>query len=97
MMLQKENIKEYNSNWPQLHDHPYKNINTCMLWIWKNKSLFNLKNHQPNIDKIYLHAYIAKNLYKAKCHLTIKKGKNTSIGINGFNNAVSFFNKIREG
>ena len=32
----KENIKEHNPNWPQIHDHPH-NINTWRLWIRENK------------------------------------------------------------
>ena len=33
-----------------------QNINNWELWIWKKKSLFNLINQQPDIDKIYLYA-----------------------------------------
>ena len=52
----KENIKEHNSNWPQIPDHPYR-----ILIIWgsrsgKTNSLFNLINQEPDIDKTYLNA-----------------------------------------
>ena len=44
----KENIKEYNPNWPQIMEYI--------------RNTFNLKSHQPDIDKIYLYA---KNPYEA--------------------------------
>ena len=40
------------------------------LWIWKNKLLFNLTIHQPDIDKFYLYA---KDPYEAKYQLLIDK------------------------
>ena len=52
----KENIKEHNSNWPQIPYHPYR-----ILIIWgsgsaKTNSLFNLTNQEPDIHKTYLNA-----------------------------------------
>ena len=38
----KENIKEYNPNWPQIMEYI--------------RNTFNSKSHQPDIDKIYLYA-----------------------------------------
>ena len=65
----KENIKEHNPNWPQIPDHPYG-----ILLIGgsgsEKKSLYNLINHQSDIDKIYL---FAKDLYDAKYHFYFKK------------------------
>ena len=65
----KENIKEHNPNWPQIPDHPYG-----ILLIGgsgsEKKSLFNLINHQSDIDKIYL---FAKDPYEAKYHFYFKK------------------------
>ena len=45
----KENIKEHNPNWLQIPDHP------CRILIIGVNSLFNLINHLPDIDKIYLY------------------------------------------
>ena len=65
----KENIKEHNPSWPQIPDHPYG-----ILLIGgsgsEKKSLYNLINHQSDIDKIYL---FAKDLYDAKYHFYFKK------------------------
>ena len=52
----KENIKEYNPNWPQIMEYI--------------RNTFNLKSHQPDIDKIYLYA---KNPYEAKYQSIINK------------------------
>ena len=43
--VKKENMKEYNPDWPQIPDHPYRIKN----------SLFNLISQQPDIDIIYLY------------------------------------------
>ena len=65
----KENIKEHNPSWPQIPDHPYG-----ILLIGgsgsEKKSLYNLINHQSDIDKIYL---FAKDPYEAKYHFCFKK------------------------
>ena len=59
----KESIKEYNSNWSQIPDHPYRILIIGWSRSVKTNSLFNLKNHQSDIDKIYLYA---KDPYEAK-------------------------------
>ena len=56
----KENIKEHNPNWPGSR-------------FGKANSLFNLINHQPDIDNIFLYA---KYLNEAKYGFLIKKRKN---------------------
>ena len=48
-------------------------------------SLFNLINHQRDIDKIYLYA---KNPYEAKYQFLINKREKTSL--NRFNNSKAF-------
>ena len=50
----KEYIKEHNPNWPQILDHPYRLLVIGGSGPGKTNSLFDLINHQPNIDKIYL-------------------------------------------
>ena len=53
----KENIKELNPNWPQIPDHhSYRILIIGGSGSGKINSLFNLINHQPDIDKIYLYA-----------------------------------------
>ena len=51
-------------------------INNWRLWIWKNNSLFNLINQQPDIDKIYLYA---KDPYEAKYQFLINNREGTSL------------------
>ena len=69
----KENIKEHNPNWPKTSDHPYKILMIGGSWFGKTKSLFNLINHQRDIDNIFLYA---KYLNEAKYGFLIKKRKN---------------------
>ena len=42
----KENIKEYNPNWPQILDHPYKILRIGGSGSGKTNLLFDLINHQ---------------------------------------------------
>ena len=51
-----EIIKEYNPNWLQIRDHPYRILMTGGSGSRKANSLFNLINHQPDTDKIYLYS-----------------------------------------
>ena len=66
----KENTKEHNPNWPQIIDHPYRILIIGGSGSGKTISLFNLINHQPDIDKIYLYA---KHPYKSKYQFLINK------------------------
>ena len=75
----KENIKEHNPNWLQIPDHPYR-----ILIIGVN-SLFNLINHLPDTDKVYLYP---KDLYEPKCQFLINKIKCT--GLKHFNDSKAF-------
>ena len=68
----KENTKEHNTNWPQIPDHPYRALIIWCSGSGKTNSLFNLINHQPDIDKIYLYA---KDPYETKYQFLIKKRK----------------------
>ena len=53
--------------------------------MWKNKLIYNLVNHQPDIDKIYLYA---KDPYKAKYQILINKQE--SAGIKHINVSKAF-------
>ena len=48
----KENIKDNNSNWPEISVHPYRDLIIGGSESVKINSLFNLINQQPDIDKI---------------------------------------------
>ena len=47
----KENMKEHNPNWPQIHDHPYRVLIAGGSGFGKTNSLFNLINEEPDSDK----------------------------------------------
>ena len=66
----KEELKEHNSNWSELPDHPYGILIIGGSGSEKTNSLFNLINQQPDIDKIYLYAL---DLNEAKYQFLIKK------------------------
>ena len=61
----KENITEYNPNWPQVPDLPYRILIIAGSGSGKASSLFELINHQQEliIHKIYL---FAKDSYEVK-------------------------------
>ena len=63
--ITKEDIKEHNSNWLEIRDHPLRGSGSG-----KTNALLNLISHEPGIDKTYLYA---KGLYEAKHQLLIKK------------------------
>ena len=66
----KENIKEHNSNWPQIPYHPYKILIIGGCGYGKTNSFFNLISQQPDINKIYLYA---KDPYETEYQLLINK------------------------
>ena len=53
-----ENIKNQQSNKPQIPDHPYRILIIGGSRSEKTKVSLNLINHQPDIDKIYLYAKV---------------------------------------
>ena len=84
-MKTKQNIK-----WPYIPDHPYRIIIIGGSGCGKTNMLLNLINHQPDIDKIYLYA---KDPYKAKYQILIKKREST--GLKHFNDPrYKIFTKI---
>ena len=67
-MSQKETQKN-NPNWPHVPDLLQRILVIRGSGSWKTNSLFNLINHQPDIDEIYLYT---KDPDKAKDQFLIK-------------------------
>ena len=74
--IAKENIKEHNSNSPQILDHPYGISIIGGTAYGKTNSLFNITNQQPDIDKIYL---FAKDPYEGKHQFLINKQESAGL------------------
>ena len=70
IMLQKENIKEHNPNWPQIPDHPCRILTTGDLCSGRTISLFNLISQQPDTKTICFY-----NLFKDPCEAKFKLEK----------------------
>ena len=83
--LTKESISKYNSNWPEIPDHPYRIFIIGGSGSGKTNSFFNLINQQPDIDKIYLYT---NNPYEAKYQFLINKREST--GLKHFNDSKAF-------
>ena len=81
----KENLKEHNSNWSQIRDHPNRILIIGCSGSGKRNSLFNLLSHQPDIDQIYIYA---KDPYEAKYEFLINKQE--SAGLKHFNDSKAF-------
>ena len=80
-----ENKTEYNPKWPYIPDHPYKILIIGGSGSRETNTLLNLRNNQPDIDKIYLHA---KDPYEAKYQFLINKREST--GLKHFNDPKAF-------
>ena len=83
--ITKEEIKEHNSNWPEVLEHSYRILLIEDSGHGKTNALLNLINHEPVINKIYLYA---KDPYEAKYQLLINKRKST--GLKYFNDPKAF-------
>ena len=68
--ITKEGIKEHNPNWPEIPDNPYRILIFEGSESRKTNALFNLINHEQDINKIYLYA---KNPFEAKYQYLINK------------------------
>ena len=84
-MLSKK-TKEYNPNWSEIPDHPYRILILRGSGSRKINPLFNLINQQPDIDKIHLYA---KYPYEAKYQFLINK--RTSTGLKHLNDSKGFY------
>ena len=80
-----EIIKEYNPNWPQICDDPYRSLVIRSSRNGKTNALLHLIIHQPDIYKIYLYA---KDLYEAKYQLVINKRE--SVDLKDSNDSKAF-------
>ena len=62
MILQEKTLKNYNPNWPQIPDCPYRILIIGGCGSGKPNALLNLIRHQLDIDKIYtLRMHIKQN------------------------------------
>ena len=68
--IKKEDIKEHNSNWPEIADHSYEISIVGGSGSGKTNALLGLINHESKIDKI---SFYAKDLHEAKYQLLINK------------------------
>ena len=83
--ITKEDIKENNLNWPEIPDHPYQILIVGGSGSGKRNALFNLTNHEPDIDKKNLYA---KDPCEEKYQLLINKRESTDLKY--FNDSKAF-------
>ena len=84
-----ENKIEHNSKWPHIPDHPYRILIVGGSGSGKTNALLNLKNNQPDIDKIYLYA---KDPYEAKYQYLINKRE--KVGLDHFKAFMEYSNDM---
>ena len=80
-----ENKTENNKNWPYIPDHPYRILIIRGSVSGKTNVLLNLRENQPDINKIYLYPKVPN---EAKYQYLITKRE--SVGINHFNDPKAF-------
>ena len=76
--ITKGDIKEHNSDWTEISDHPYEILIIGDSGSGKTNVLLNLISHEPVIDKIYLYA---KAPSEEKYQLLINKRESTGLSI----------------
>ena len=81
----KEETKEHNQNRPDILDHTYRMLIIGGSGSGKTNSLFNLINHQSDIDKTYSYD---KDLNEAKYQFLIKMRE--EVGTKHFNDPKAF-------
>ena len=72
----KENVKEHDTSWTQILDHPYKILIFGGSGSRKTNSLFKLINKQLNIEKVSLYA---TDTYEEKYQFLINKQESTGL------------------
>ena len=65
-----KNKTEHNSNWPYIPDHPNRILILGGSGLGKTNALLNLRNDQPDTDRIYLYL---KDPYEAEYQYLINK------------------------
>ena len=75
----------FNQEWPYIPDHPHRILIIGVSGSRKTKVLFDLINHQEDIDKINLYT---KEPYTAKYHFLIKKRE--KVGLKHYNDSKTF-------
>ena len=80
-----ENIREHNSKWPYIPDHPYRILIIGGSGSGKTNALLNLINNQRDINEIYLYA---KDPYEAKYQYLINKRE--KVGLDHFDDPKTF-------
>ena len=80
-----ENKIQHNLNCPYIPDHSYRILIIGGSGSGETNALLNLRNNQPDIDKIYLYA---KDPYEAKYQYLIKICK--KVGLEHFNDPTAF-------
>ena len=73
--IAKKDIKEYNPNWPEIPDHPYRILIVGGSGSGKTNALLNVINNEPDID-IFLYA---KYPNKAKYQLLINRRESAGL------------------
>ena len=74
VLIRQEDIKEINPNWPEIPDHPCRILIVGASGSGKTNVLLGLRNHEPDIDKIYLYV---KDRNEPNCQFLINKRENT--------------------
>ena len=80
-----ENKRKHNPNQPYIPYHPYRILIIGCSGSGKTNALLNLKNNQPDIDKIYLYA---KHPYEDKYQFLIRKTESREL--KNFNDPKAF-------
>ena len=80
-----ENKRKHNPNQPYIPYHPYRILIIGCSGSGKTNALLNLKNNQPDIDKIYLYA---KDPYEDKYQFLIRKRESREL--KNFNDPKAF-------
>ena len=83
--ITKKDRKEYNPNWQEISDHPYRVLTIGGSGSGISNALLNLISHEPDVDKIHLYN---TDPHEAKYQLLINKREIT--GLKCFNDSKAF-------